>query len=370
MLWENNNNNILMRNEAFGMLLYVMRLDRFYFICDENDKKSSMEMTSDPRFKLKNLLDGSSMTGKILQRSKDAEEFNFENCDFYLDKPCTVTWEITNKCNLKCPYCFVMKNSEEKFDKELINTIIKNLENAEVMRVILTGGEPFINQDKLFYILNKLSHRRFGIIISSNGTLITEDLAERIKKYVSCVQISLDGKRITHDSIKGEGSFKKTIRGIKNCKKNNILVQVNIVPTKKNINQILEIAKLCEILGVDRLQLFPLIPRGGGIMVFDEFRVDLKEIKSVYRYCQMKKERKNWNISIGLSRRHLVKGSCILIEPDGSVYSPSYDSGESLYAGNIINKSLLSMWDESEAFDKVNHLLQVNPYKINCIKYI
>jgi len=282
-----------------------------------------------------------------------------------LRKPCTVTWEITQKCNLDCCYCF-SKNSAsvEILRYELIDLIIDNINNAEVMRIILTGGEPLINLKRLFYILDKLSNTKMGIILSTNGTMIDDGLAKKISKYVSAVQISLDGKKNTHDEIKGRGTFEKTIKGIEYCIKNDIFTQVNLVPTKLNKEEIIEVVSLCEELGVNRFQLFPLIPRGKGVKVYEILKIDKMEIERIYNDCQKVKKRRGWNINIGLSRRHFTQGSCILIKPDGSVYSPSYDSNESFYAGNLNNESLLRLWEESKVFNRKNHLIQTNPYMI------
>lgn len=358
--------NILSRKESFGILVYLQSSDRFYFM-----QNSEIIRNFFGSKEIINLFGVAHIIEKIIQNdcSKAASIFNFENSDYHLNKPCTITWEITNECNLNCSYCFAKDTSTiDIFDKELINTIIESLEDSGVMRVILTGGEPFMNIDKLLYILDRLSNIQVGIILSSNGTLISEDLAQMIKKYLTSIQISIDGKKETHDAIKGKGCFDQTIESIKICKRNDIFLQVNLVPTKKNISEIMDVAYLCESLGVNRLQIFPLIPRGGGITVYDDLRLDPQEIEKIHDKCLNAKKRNKWNIFIGLSRRHLAKGSCVLIKPNGKVYSPSYDSSDNVYAGDLRNRSLLNIWNESNAFNKKNHLLQVNPYQIICAK--
>jgi MoaA/NifB/PqqE/SkfB family radical SAM enzyme len=373
---ENNANlkidpRILVREESFGLLIYDIGGDRFYFLDRENSENTN-------RFKkrkfikerqqgiidfLINLGIVSIIDGKV--SIIESKEYDFEKVNFYLGKPCTVTWEITQKCNLDCCYCF-SKNSTsvEILRYELIDQIIDNIKGAEVMRVIITGGEPLINLKRFFYILDKLSNTKIGIILSTNGTMIDDRLAIKISRYVSAVQISLDGKKDTHDKIKGRGTFEKTIKGIEYCIKNGIFTQVNLVPTKLNRDEIIEVVSLCEKLRVNRFQLFPLIPRGKGVKVYETLKIDKMKIERIYSACQRAKKRRGWNISIGLSRRHFTEGSCILIKPDGSVYSPSYDSDVSSYAGNLDNESLLSLWEESKVFNRKNHLIQSNPYMI------
>jgi MoaA/NifB/PqqE/SkfB family radical SAM enzyme len=372
---ENNANirldsHILVREEPFGLLIYDIAGDRFYFLHREkfeniNRFKRSKIINEGLRGIMDILINSGIITMDDEKVAIIGKAYDFEKSNFYLRKPCTVTWEITQKCNLDCCYCFSKNSTSVEIVRyELINRVIDNINNAGVMRVILTGGEPLINLKRLFYILNKLSNSKRGIILSTNGTMMDGDLAKKISKYVSAVQISLDGKKDTHDKIKGRGTFEKTIKGIEYCIKNNIFTQVNLVPTKLNKEEIIEIVLLCEELGVNRFQLFPLIPRGKGVKVYETLKIDKMEIKSLYSDCQKAKKKWGWDINVGLSRRHFTQGSCILIKPDGSVYSPSYDSDESSYAGNLDNESLLRLWEESKVFNRKNHLIQTNPYMI------
>lgn len=354
--------HILVREEPFGLLIYDRAGDRFYFLDRENFENTNF---INERQIVDFLINSGIITinnTKVIIKSR---KYDFERSNFYLKRPCTVTWEITQKCNFDCCYCF-SKNSTsvEMLRYVLIDQIIDNIKSAEVMRIILTGGEPLINLKRLFYILDKLSNTKMGIIISTNGTMIDGNLAKKLSKYVSAVQISLDGKQNTHDGIKGRGTFEKTVRGIECCIKNDIYTQVNLIPTKLNKEEIIEVISLCENLGVNRFHLFPLIPRGKGVKVYETLKIDKKEIERIYNDCQKAKKRRSWNINIGLSRRHFTQGSCILIKPDGSVYSPSYDSNDSSYAGNLNNESLLRLWKESKVFNRRNHVIQTNPYMI------
>jgi MoaA/NifB/PqqE/SkfB family radical SAM enzyme len=359
---------MLLREEPFGLLIYDVVEDRFYFlnIRNINQSKNTTFICGRQEEIIDFLIDsGIAVIDEGKVSITESKECDFGNSNFYLSKPCTVTWEITLECNLDCCYCF-SKNSTDvgTLRYELIDKIFDNIKNAEVMRVILTGGEPLIDLEKLFYILHKLSMIEIGVILSTNGTLLDDNLAKKISRYVSAVQISLDGKQTTHNGIKGRGTFNRTIEGIKSCIKNGIFTQVNLIPTMLNKEEVIEVVSLCEELGVNRFHLFPLIPRGKGVKVYERLKINKIEIKQIYNECQKAKKRGGWNIDIGLSIRHISQGSCILIKPDGSVYSPSYDSAESSYAGDLNNESLLRLWEESKAFNRKNHLIQTNPYMI------
>ncbi|MFZ3060770.1 MAG: radical SAM protein [Candidatus Methanoperedens sp.] len=345
-----------MRKESFGFLIYDVNIDRFYFL-HQKDLKNELDINESRQRIIDYLIN-------YIKYNIECGKYDFENSNFYLRKPCTVTWEITNKCNLDCCYCFSKNSSSLESNYELTNHIIDNIKNAEVMRVNITGGEPLINLEGLFYILKNLSNNKMGIVLSTNGTMIDRNLAIKISKYVTAVQISLDGTQETHDTIKGRDAFNKTIEGINYCIKNGIYTQVNLIPTKLNKEEIIETISLCEELGVKRFHLFPLVPRGKGSKVYETLKLEKMEIENIYNDCQKTKEKKGWNIGISLSRRHLSQGSCILIKPNGLVQSPSYDSNESFDVGELDDFSLLKIWDESKIFSKKNHLIQTNPYLI------
>ncbi len=354
-----NYHHLLARKESFGYVIYDIATDRFYFL-----HKKDLENIS--QFKEWEFIkeEKKGIINFLINSNIKCKEYDFEKSNFYLMKPCTVTWEITHKCNLDCCYCFSKNSNSVEPNYEFVNQVISNMKNAEVMRVILTGGEPLIDLEKLFYILENISKNKMGIILSTNGTMIDKNIAIKISRYLTAIQISLDGKQITHDGIKGRGTFEKSIEGLNFCIKNGIFTQVNLIPTKLNRNEIIDVISLCEELGVNRFHLFPIIPRGKGIDVYEKLKVDKMEIGRIYENCQKAKEINGWNINISLSRRHLSQGSCILIKPNGSVHSPSYDSEESFFVGDLNNNSLFKTWKESKIFNKKNHLIQTNPYLI------
>ena len=95
-----------------------------------------------------------------------------------------VQWDITSKCNLNCIHCRSKSfygSSARLPDAHSANPFetIDNLHKHGVRRIHILGGEPFTRDD-----LPDIARYAFdkGIIVSinTNGTLISEDTAERI----------------------------------------------------------------------------------------------------------------------------------------------------------------------------------------------
>ena len=84
--------------------------------------------------------------------------------------------------------------------------------------VLFSGGEPLTRPD-LFELIEYAGQQGMRAVISTNGTLITADIARKIKqKGVSYVGISLDGIGEVNDKFRGvSGAFDKAVQSIRNC---------------------------------------------------------------------------------------------------------------------------------------------------------
>lgn len=122
--------------------------------------------------------------------------------------------EITTKCNLKCMHCYNESSclSEKEMSIEDYLEVIDSLLKLGVNRIQLIGGEPFYNAKALKRMLD-ISVGRFEFIeIFTNGTFITEDWADYLKKNNIRVAISVysyDEKM--HDEVtRVGGSYRRT----------------------------------------------------------------------------------------------------------------------------------------------------------------
>lgn len=172
---------------------------------------------------------------------------------------------VTNKCNLSCIHCHLDSGTpfRNEMTKEEIFGVIDRAMELGMKKLVVSGGEPFIRSDILDII--KYAHKRNVRIIRiiTNGTLITEKIARTLRKLDVNVQVSLDGAyKETHDSIRGGGTYKKTINGIKNLMNKNTDCYVCMTLMKRNVNEMQEMANLLENLGVRALHFSALQNKG------------------------------------------------------------------------------------------------------------
>jgi len=178
------------------------------------------------------------------------------------------------------------KEMNLKQKKKIIDSFYKFCKKLQRAPVItFTGGEPFIIKRELFrviaYCRKKYPEIRFGIL--SNGTLITEQDAKKLKKMApSYVQISLDGAtEKTHDDLRGKGNFKRAIAGIKRLVSNGVRTTVMTVTSKKNKKEIPKLMGLCKELGVSSFSVSELVPEGNGRQLRQKM-LKPEELKELY----------------------------------------------------------------------------------------
>ena len=147
--------------------------------------------------------------------------------------------EVTTKCNLQCINCFAHADGSKHnhISLETAKEILK--EGAEIgfTRLSITGGEPFLWP----YLFELLEYARIlgfcPILINSNAHLLDEETCSKLSQYGKMLDLScsINGTETEHDSVRGSGSYKKAITGIKNGLKHDLNIHVFTVINRKNL---------------------------------------------------------------------------------------------------------------------------------------
>jgi radical SAM protein with 4Fe4S-binding SPASM domain len=193
---------------------------------------------------------------------------------FVSGAPFLVVWDVTYACNLKCKHCYATagKPLPNELTTEEAKQAIDKLDRAGVPIIAFSGGEPLVRPD-IFELSRYIADKGIYVAMATNGTLITEEMAKKMKKSgIKFVQISLDGAdAATHDEFRGiPGAFDRTIKGIKNCVKENFFVNISTTATHYNYKQIPHIIDLCEDLGVEWFMAYNFVPVGRGKFIKEE----------------------------------------------------------------------------------------------------
>jgi len=186
-------------------------------------------------------------------------------------------WHITNRCNLRCTHCYqedYSGSNELDIDglKQIADEIIRTLAKwGKTGDIAVTGGEPLLKEE-VFPLINYLESfdEISSVDILSNGTLINDHIAERIRDLnkVRCVQISLDGASAeSNDSIRGKGTFEKAITGIRLLRKSGISINIMFTLQRRNVGDIPSLIDLAVAEGISSLTIERFVPTGSGAKI-------------------------------------------------------------------------------------------------------
>lgn len=108
----------------------------------------------------------------------------------------SITFEITNVCNLKCVHCYLSDRSQNIIPEFLklsyFENIISDLKELNVLSITLTGGEPLMHP-QFFEIIKLLKDNNFIVNLMSNITLINEENIKYIAKNIDTISTTLYG---------------------------------------------------------------------------------------------------------------------------------------------------------------------------------
>jgi SynChlorMet cassette radical SAM/SPASM protein ScmE len=165
--------------------------------------------------------------------------------------PKKVDVAITNRCNLRCRYCYHFESAGDAgaggdLPASEWLRFFEELNRLSVTSVTLSGGEPFIRED-LKQIIDGIVRNRMRFAILSNGTLIGDDMAAFLASTGRCdhVQVSIDGSiPVTHDAMRGKGSFTKALAGLLTLRRHNVRTAVRVTIHRKNVHDLEAVARL------------------------------------------------------------------------------------------------------------------------------
>ncbi len=184
-----------------------------------------------------------------------------------------VVWNLTRTCNLKCVHCYTASEAKkypDEIDTAKAKEVLDDLADFKVPAVLFSGGEPLVRPD-LFELATYARSKGLHVVLSTNGTLITKEVAQKLKDLnFAYVGISLDSAipRI-HDEFRGmEGAFERTIKGFRFCKEVGQKVGLRLTLTRHTAENLDLLFDLIEREGIDRACFYHLCPAGRGKDIF------------------------------------------------------------------------------------------------------
>lgn len=193
---------------------------------------------------------------------------------FSQDKKPVVVWNVTRACNLRCVHCYAHARPGRD-DRELTHeeglALLDDLAAFGAPVVLFSGGEPLVRPD-LTDLARYAVSKGMRAVISTNGTLITPDMAAELKDVgLSYVGVSLDGMEAVNDRFRGRtGAFREALAGIRSCRAAGLKVGLRFTMNRMNAGEIPAIFDLLEAEAIPRVCFYHLVYAGRGSQMMDQ----------------------------------------------------------------------------------------------------
>lgn len=297
-------------------------------------------------------------------------------------RPMNVVFSLESACNLHCIQCDIWRTRKVTLKttlsqkKQIINKLVDWL---GPFTLNIFAGEPLIHP-QLFDLLAYCSQHSVKTIITTNGTVLTDQMIRRlIEVGLTAMFVSLDGTTAqAHDYIRGvKGTFDKVVRGVGTMvrmrgKRTYPKIVIESLIMSKNIHEVALLPRLAQSLGAQGVVFQPVVSKYGfGSAVYrknwhksaDSLLPNTQDAKiAIASLIAQKRE----GISILNSYEHLERANLYFRDPDQFVrdtsclahnnFAISEDGTVYLcYAqrpiGNAFSDDLGLLWNSFQALD-------------------
>ncbi|MGF1572262.1 MAG: PqqD family peptide modification chaperone [Sumerlaeia bacterium] len=247
-------------------------------IQQEFDSPSRSQILDDIQFTLQQLhnsgLHPTSPTPRISAKKADPE---------------SLTIYVTGQCNLRCKHCAIVEGKmpvDRITTADMLRIISAYAEHVPDGTITFLGGEPFMHADILPLLEHACALVR-GVVISTNGTFITNEIAARVSKLQNLsLQVSLDGaNQEIHDFIRGKNSYESTWKAIKlfsSLMGERLVVATTL--TKASVKQVQELIAQCDEHKISTLRFINLNKLKSALVHWEQISPDPEVLKTTLRY--------------------------------------------------------------------------------------
>lgn len=207
--------------------------------------------------------------------------------------PLLIQWDISNRCNLGCNFCFYLINQLSDWDKdaimptELCFRVLDELKDLGVKAIEWTGGGSVECHPDYKRILLKSKEIGFENALVTNGTLLDNEAFDIIKDF-KWVRFSIDAASgYTYWSIKKRNHFNTAISNLEkliNIKDESNVIGFSFIVCRENYNKIVNAAKLAKDLGCDNVRFsLAMTPEGDNLFsgIWNDCVKQLREAKKL-----------------------------------------------------------------------------------------
>jgi len=155
--------------------------------------------------------------------------------------------QITNVCNLRCKHCYIGDESHRELSLKQIGNILREFEEMQGLRVLITGGEPLLHT-KFDAVNEMLQDFMLRKVLFSNGLALNKANLKGLN--VEEIQVSIDGLEEAHDTLRGNGMFTRSMEAVRAAREAGFDVSIATMAHPGNLPDLDEMEGLFKGLGI------------------------------------------------------------------------------------------------------------------------
>ena len=262
---------------------------------------------------------------------------------------------LSENCNFACDYCFIENNMNFAEKRERIMSIetaqsgldffcrliSRQPESFEEEKnIIFYGGEPLLNLHVLTYLVDKIREyqaanklpKKTNLSLITNGSLISPDVARKLKTMGISIAVSLDGSDANHNRCRhfcdGRPAFESIISGIENAISAGCNCGLSITLTEDTVRSFDSVASAISKYDISSLG-FNIMMTDKNFIVSDDYNQKAADFiikafeyfreNGIYEDRIMRKAKAFVDGKIYLYDCGATGGNQIVIAPDGEV---------------------------------------------------
>jgi radical SAM protein with 4Fe4S-binding SPASM domain len=303
--------------------------------------------------------------------------------DLELGPPEGIYIQNTERCNLKCVYCY---NAEERayfmkehpeMTTEQMKWAIDQIADFGIKQVNFCGGEATLRDDLLEVAIHAKSRGRYVALVT-NGRLDTDEFTSAAANIFDVIWVSLDShKKELMEIHRGAGSYEPAVNSLRKLARvpnRNARIVVSSVVSDYTWQDMAEFKRFClEELGVDKFRATTYCPTCSSSeemnwpiqpppFVKDD-TVPLPELVQIsdfatVRELELEISKVSGRLEISADRRNHCgsgKGELSMLS-NGDLYPCQLLCKPQYLAGNIFDQSLADIFYSSEILKKMRDL--------------
>lgn len=242
--------------------------------------------------------------------------------------------ELTSRCNLDCPMCFLKNSAEARGDMDgaVIDRLLSGLGVFPGLEWVHFGGvgEPLVHPSALD-AMKRAGSEGVKVRLTTNGTLVDDAMARAIiRAGVKVVDFSLEAEAVeSAGRSSAAGAILKAMRILRDARDGQGRefpeIRAAIVLTSSNLEKVKSLPGQLKAAGVRGVSLSNVVPTSEGMRPLVLYPISLEEEAVLQSTIFLSFQREGLNVSLPRfslsSERHcaFVRSESALVRWDGQV---------------------------------------------------